>query len=196
MSNKDVNLVVTLGGRPVPDQALGIRAFKDACLAASKTPPPQAGEWTLTAPDGRTWKAESPLKCCGLEQRERVPANVALARIVEEMERFDAEEVAKVARCKHGVAIDPTGNYVCVKCFREPDSSQETPADDVCPTTGQPHRMPKGQVCLYCHIGNLGQFVRGDICPTSCKNCGRHYNDHLHTDEASLCPTANRGESR
>jgi hypothetical protein len=95
--SKDPNLVVTLGGRPVPDQALGIRAFKDACLAASKTPPPQAGEWTLTAPDGRTWKAESPLKCCGLEQRERVPANVALARIVEEMERFDAEEAAKAA---------------------------------------------------------------------------------------------------
>ncbi len=95
--SKDPNLVVTLGGRPVPDQALGIRAFKDACLAASKTPPHQSGEWTLTAPDGRTWKADSPLKCCGLEQRERVPANVALARIVEEMERFDAEEVAKAA---------------------------------------------------------------------------------------------------
>jgi hypothetical protein len=31
----------------------------------------------------------------------------------------------------------------------------EMPADDICPTTGQPHRMPKGQVCLYCHIGNL-----------------------------------------
>ena len=55
MSSKDLNLVVTLDGKPVPDQSLGIQAFKDACLAASKTPPPQAGEWTLTAPDGRTW---------------------------------------------------------------------------------------------------------------------------------------------
>jgi hypothetical protein len=90
-------LVVTLGGKPVPDQKLGIMAFKDACLAASKTPPPQAGEWTLTAPDGRTWKADSPLKCCSQEQRERVPASVALARIVEEMERYDAEEAAKAA---------------------------------------------------------------------------------------------------
>lgn len=104
MSSKDLNLVVTLGGRPVPDQKLGIRAFKDACLAASKTPPPQAGEWTLTAPDGRTWKADSPLKCCGLEQRERVPANVALARIVEEMERFDAEEAAKAASAPETLA--------------------------------------------------------------------------------------------
>jgi hypothetical protein len=67
------------------------RAFKDAGLAKSKTPPAQSGTWTLTAPDGRTWQADSPLKACGLEQRERVPAGVALARIVEEMERFDAE---------------------------------------------------------------------------------------------------------
>ena len=44
---------------------------------------PQAGTWTLTAPDGRTWEASSPLHCCGAEQRERVPADVALARILE-----------------------------------------------------------------------------------------------------------------
>jgi hypothetical protein len=120
MSSKDLNLVVTLGGRPVPDQALGIRAFKDACLASSKTPPPQAGEWTLTAPDGRTWKADSPLKCCGLEQRERVPANVALARIVEEMERFDAEEAAKAASaqetgCARG-EHDRGPADICTRC--------------------------------------------------------------------------------
>lgn len=43
-------------------------------------------------------------------------------------------------------------------------AAQETPAEDICPTTGQPHRMPKGQVCIYCHIGNLGQ--------KPCKVCG------------------------
>lgn len=48
-----------------------------------ETPKPQAGTWTLTAPDGRTWEASSPLHCCGAEQRERVPAGVALARILE-----------------------------------------------------------------------------------------------------------------
>jgi hypothetical protein len=47
-----------------------------------ETPKPMAGTWTLTAPDGREWKAETPLRCCGLEQRERVPADVALARIL------------------------------------------------------------------------------------------------------------------
>jgi hypothetical protein len=96
-----LNLVVTLNGTPVKDQALGIQAFKDACLAKSLTPPAQAGTWTLTAPDGRTWQAESPLKACSLEQRERVPASVALARIVEEMERFDAESASEPG-AEHG----------------------------------------------------------------------------------------------
>lgn len=30
-----------------------------------------------------------------------------------------------VERCKHGIVIVP--GYVCLKCFREPDSAQETP---------------------------------------------------------------------
>lgn len=51
------------------------------------TPKAQQGEWILTAPDGRTWKAHSPLAVCGLEQRERVPPNVALARIIRELDR-------------------------------------------------------------------------------------------------------------
>ncbi len=46
-----------------------------------ETPKPQVGTWTLTAPDGRTWQGDSPLKTCGAEQRERVPAEVALQRV-------------------------------------------------------------------------------------------------------------------
>lgn len=90
-----LNLVVTMDGKPVKDQALGIAAFKDACLAAQRTPPPQAGTWTLTAPDGRTWQADSPLKCCSLEQRGRVPASVAMARLAEEYFRGEAEDEQK-----------------------------------------------------------------------------------------------------
>lgn len=48
-----------------------------------ETPKPQEGTWTLTAPDGRTWQADSPLRCVSVEQRERVPADVALARVLE-----------------------------------------------------------------------------------------------------------------
>ena len=36
----------------------------------------------LTAPDGRMWQAESPLRCASREQRERVPPDVALARVL------------------------------------------------------------------------------------------------------------------
>lgn len=43
----------------------------------------ELGMWTLVAPDGRTFKAETPLKCCALEMRERVPPELALARIQE-----------------------------------------------------------------------------------------------------------------
>lgn len=52
-------------------------------LAATVTPKPQPGEWSLIAPDGRMWTADSPLRCVSLEQRERVPADVAMARILD-----------------------------------------------------------------------------------------------------------------
>lgn len=46
---------------------------------------PQIGTWTLTAPDGRTWQAESPLHCIAKERNERVPATVQLNRIFKEV---------------------------------------------------------------------------------------------------------------
>lgn len=33
---------------------------------------PMTGTWTLTAPDGRSYKAENPLKCCKAELDERI----------------------------------------------------------------------------------------------------------------------------
>lgn len=33
-----------------------------------------------------------------------------------------------------------------------------------------------------------GHFWRGRIDRFYCKNCGEHYDKHLHTDEASTCP--------
>jgi hypothetical protein len=41
----------------------------------------QEGIWTLTAPDGREWKAESPLRAVAQESWERIPPTVALERI-------------------------------------------------------------------------------------------------------------------
>lgn len=62
-------------------------------IEQSKTPKAQESTWTLTAPDGRTWQADSPLKACGMENRERVPANVALARIMEAASEPTSEEI-------------------------------------------------------------------------------------------------------
>ena len=47
-----------------------------------ETPKAQEGIWTLVAPDGRKWQAESPIKVVAAEQRERVPEHVAVERIL------------------------------------------------------------------------------------------------------------------
>jgi len=60
-----------------------------------ETPKPMPGIWTLTAPDGRTWQAESPLRCCGAESRERIPAEVALGRILKAAEPTPDEQDAE-----------------------------------------------------------------------------------------------------
>ena len=86
-------------------------------LADTPTPKPQEGLWTLTAPDGRTYQADSPLRCCGLEQRERVPADVAMARIFRAASEPDDSELldwldATNKRFKMGwkVGVAPAGN--------------------------------------------------------------------------------------
>ncbi len=86
-------------------------------LADTPTPKPQAGLWTLTAPDGRMYQADSPLRCCGLEQRERIPADVAMARIIRASSEPDDSELldwldATNKRFKMGwkVSVAPAGN--------------------------------------------------------------------------------------
>jgi hypothetical protein len=79
--------------------------YRDPELAASETPKAQQGTWTLTAPDGRTWQADSPLKACAAESRERIPPAVALARIVRGMDDFEAEEAAAPQVAQEPVAF-------------------------------------------------------------------------------------------
>lgn len=49
---------------------------------------------------------------------------------------------------------------VTCKLFPDPHDEREPKGPctcgAICPTTGQPHQMPPGHVCLYCHIGKLG----------------------------------------
>ena len=43
---------------------------------------PEPGAWLLQSPSGRQFTADSPMRCLLAEQRTRVPADVALARII------------------------------------------------------------------------------------------------------------------
>ncbi|MFH1999801.1 MAG: hypothetical protein ABIK28_08975 [Planctomycetota bacterium] len=63
------------------------KEFVAGCPQCEATiPKPMTGKWTLTGPDGRAWSSDSPLHCCHLEQKERVPAHVALKRILHALE--------------------------------------------------------------------------------------------------------------
>lgn len=81
MDKPPLNMVVTLDGVPVKNQADGIEAFKDACTAPTRYPA-QKGTWILIAPDGRKWEGDTPLEVVGKEQRERIPPSLAMERIL------------------------------------------------------------------------------------------------------------------
>lgn len=67
-------------------------------IADTATPKAQEGEWTLTAPDGRTWRADSPLKCVSAEINERVPPDVRLARIRRELDQPETDVLGPTCR--------------------------------------------------------------------------------------------------
>lgn len=58
---------------------------------------PQAGVWTLTAPDGRKWEADTPIRVVAKEQNERIPAHVRLERIMSAVDAQPAEVQEPVA---------------------------------------------------------------------------------------------------
>lgn len=57
----------------------------------------QEGTWTLTAPDGRTWTAGSPLAVCATELRSRRSAAECLENIFSALDQEAAED-AKIVR--------------------------------------------------------------------------------------------------
>lgn len=85
------------------------------------TPKPMEGIWTLIAPDGRTWQAESPLRVVAKEQRERVPANVALERIMSACDEaaIDPPEFREVSWGVDSVMRQIKGMAVREYAFRE-----------------------------------------------------------------------------
>ena len=49
----------------------------------SESPKPMYGVWSLTRPDGKTYLGQTPSQCVSLEQRERIPPEIALERSLE-----------------------------------------------------------------------------------------------------------------
>ena len=74
----------------------------------AETPKPMQGTWTLTAPDGRTWHGESPLRCASAEQAERVPATVQLQRILAAVDETREEEIQDMVNRFLGWKLPPT----------------------------------------------------------------------------------------
>jgi len=67
-----------------------MRSWKlDRTVLPIDTAKPQEGTWTLIAPDGRKWQDTSPIRVVRKEQRERVPAEVGLQRILDAMFSLD-----------------------------------------------------------------------------------------------------------
>ena len=81
------------------------------------TPKPMQGTWRLTAPDGRYWYGMTPLAACRAEQAERVPAQVAVQRILAEVaypHHCSPEDVAELVRRLEALADpaqQPTPSY-------------------------------------------------------------------------------------
>lgn len=50
------------------------------------------GTWTLTAPNGRKWESDHPLKCVRAEINDRVPASTQLERIMAVVDEPDFDE--------------------------------------------------------------------------------------------------------
>ncbi len=79
----------------------------------------QEGTWTLQAPDGRQWTADSPLKVVAIESNERIPAKVRLARMTAGL----MEEPAPSAQAAEPVSGE-TPICSCETCTIERDESR------------------------------------------------------------------------
>lgn len=81
------------------------------------TPKPMPGIWTLRRPDGKHYHGESPIACLRTEQADRVPAQVAVQRIVAELaypHHCAPEDVAALVRRLEALADpaqQPTPSY-------------------------------------------------------------------------------------
>jgi hypothetical protein len=98
-------------------------SYSEAPTADQNPYPIQAGTWTLIAPDGRRWRADTPIKCVSAEQKERIPAAFRLARIMHEADTW-VEGIIELKRDGDYliVSVERKGKYVEVIRTYEPDN--------------------------------------------------------------------------
>lgn len=79
------------------------RAVRAAQPVSEQTAEPVANTWTLTGPDGRQWKDTSPIRVCAAAQRDTIPPEVALERVMRGMsEESELDEMADTERAAFG----------------------------------------------------------------------------------------------
>ena len=76
-----------------------VRSMEGLCSTAAdrnqmNTEKPMEGTWTLTAPDGRTWQADSPLRCEAGTQKEHREVALAIRDVL--VQQFPEIEPALV----------------------------------------------------------------------------------------------------
>lgn len=123
-------------------------------IAARPTPQPMVGEWTLTAPDGRTWKADNPMRCLTAEVNDRVPPLVALARIKRAVMDGDNEEAASAA------PVTNAAREVLAERLRQVEVERWTPEHDDEHENGE---LAKAAACYALQSalpGNEGDYLR------------------------------------
>lgn len=69
----------------------GVMGTFNCPVCGKDTPHHHHGVWTLTAPDGRQWRGDSPIKACREEQRSRIPDSLAVERVMQIATQAEAE---------------------------------------------------------------------------------------------------------
>lgn len=101
-----------------------------------------------------------------------VPCNDGGVQLEQHRDGFDIEITVNRAGLETPVTLSPSEERSSAKAFERSPRRVDT--------------VPPGHFWRGVPESNRHQ----------CRNCGRHYDEHHHTDEASLCQSQNRGDKQ
>ena len=101
--------------------------------------PPQAGTWTLTAPDGRKWEGKTPLDVVRQENAERVPATVRLQRLHQGIHEW----------LEQGIRLRNEGDYIIVEVEHDKRFIEVI----------RDYHPDKGPICHIVEIGGINAAI-------------------------------------